>query len=157
MKRVLQRVKLKAKKTAAKLRKKYKAVPVSKFGKDHWSTFGYIHSVVVGQGGVPDRDRMRVDADLHPGLVGPQQAMVTWKRKYPTRLKGGVEKRNHDDWSAAEDLVVAGLIEWRGTGIDPVFKLTDLGWEIGRQLSDYKQAGGNFAAFEPKFPELAGV
>lgn len=47
-------------------------VPVEMWGKDHWSTFGYIETRCVDHDGVPDREHMRCDTDLHPGLAGTQ-------------------------------------------------------------------------------------
>ncbi len=123
-------------------------VPVEQFGKDHWSTFGYAANVVGGLNGIPNKDRMRTDRDLHPGLVGTQVAMLESTTKYPTRLKGGIELPNHDDWDCIEDLEAAGLMKWQGTGINPIFELTERGWKVFKALTDFKNKGGTFATFE---------
>lgn len=131
------------------------AVPIEQWGKDHWSTFAYIACVVTGRKGEPDKDRMRTDKDLHPGLVGRHVAFLDSSKKYPTILKGGVELANHDDWSCAEDLESSGLIEWKGTGIQPVFELTEFGWIVFKELTDFKNHGGTFSTYS--YPLKSGV
>lgn len=124
-------------------------VTIERFGKDHWSTFGYLASCVVGNEGHINRDKMRTDHDLHPGLAGAYcKAFGTKSCKYPTRLRGG-ELQDHDDWSCFEDLQEAGLVNWEGTGINPTVSLTPQGWEMARKLSEFKAAGGNFGDFQP--------
>jgi hypothetical protein len=123
------------------------AVPVEQWGKDHWSTFAYIACVVTGRKGEPDKDRMRTDKDLHPGLLGRQVSLLGSDKKYPTILKGDIELPNHDDWNCAEDLEAVGLIKWNGTGIHPIFELTECGWKIFKDLTAFKNNGGTFATF----------
>lgn len=120
-------------------------VPVETFGKDHWSTFAYIETRCVDHGGEPDRDHMRTDPKLNPGLAG--RGSLTGE-KHPTRLKDGGTLADHDDWSCAEDLEAAGLLEWKGTGMFPIFRLSDKGKAIAARLRAHKSAGGNFADFK---------
>ncbi len=49
---------------------------------------------------------------------------------YPTRLKDGSELANHDDWDCISDMEAAGLVEWRGTGLQPIITLTNYGWLV---------------------------
>src|SRR5271156_4013787 len=121
-----------------------KAIPMEEFGKDHWSTFAYIETLVVDGIGEPRRERMRCDADRHPFFAHAQ-----FKDTFPTRTKKG-EVKNHDDWDCLDDCEVVGLIENKGTGLDRVYKLTALGWKIASQLRQHKANGGNFHGFEPK-------
>jgi hypothetical protein len=37
---------------------------------------------------------------------------------------------NDDDWIAVDDFIKHGLLRWEGTGMNPVFKLTPLGWAV---------------------------
>jgi hypothetical protein len=121
-------------------------IEISKFGKDHWSTFAYIECRCVDNKGVPDRRHMRTDVDLHPGLAGCDPMSYRPPGKYPTRLKDG-EVAGHDDWSCAEDLEREGLIEIGGTGINPVFKMTEKGEALAAKLRAHKAAGGTFGNF----------
>lgn len=130
-------------------------VPIEMFGKDHWSTFAYIETRIVDHKGVPVRDHMRTDVDRHPGLLGDTQSMHgigtrPGDKKYPTRLKGGVDLKDHDDWDCVDDLAKAGLLEIHGTGINPMYKMTELGWKVAHQLRTFKADGGTFAKFEAK-------
>jgi len=126
-----------------------KRISIEAFGRDHWSTLAYIETVCVDNSGVPARDRMRVNQERHPGLVGEQQARscVKWQDSYSTRLKGNTRVKGHDDWDVADDLAAAGLIEINGTGLHPVFKMTDFGHVIAGRLRIHKANGGNFANF----------
>ena len=94
---------------------------------------------------------MRCDYDRHPqfycdythGHGANQKA-----RKYPTRLAHGVEKENHDDWDCVEDLVAAGLVVWHGTGINPVFNLTEEGWRYTDILRREKAVRASYPVVE---------
>lgn len=124
-------------------------VPMTKFGKDHWPIFAYIDTRIMSYEGEPDRNHMRTDEDRHPGLVGIRFGNLP-RKKYPTRLKDKIGLADHDDWDCLEDCQEAGLIEIGGTGIHPVYKLTDSGRQVASQLRDHKSNGGNFAGFEVK-------
>ncbi len=50
---------------------------------------------------------------------------------------------------SAEDAGAAGLLKWEGTGMHPIFVLTDKGKAVAARLRAHKGAGGNFADFEP--------
>jgi hypothetical protein len=128
-------------------------VPLELFGRDHWSTFAYIACVVTGRDGIPDKDRMRTDRDRHPGLVGPTVARLESKTKYPTRLAKGLERHEHDDWDCADDLETIGLIKQVGTGMNPKFILTELGWKVFKDLTEFKdKKGGSFATYQCNIP-----
>jgi hypothetical protein len=133
-----------------------KTIPMSQFGRDHWSVFAYIETLCVDNKGVPDHDRMRTNPKTHPGLVGPRIAIMkrSWKPEYGSRLRGHaidkpVQRLNHDDWDCADDLVAAGLIESNGTGINPWFTLTKTGLAIAAALRQHKASGGSFSNFTP--------
>lgn len=116
------------------------------FGRDHWSTFAYIETLVVDKSGKPDIRRMRCDPKRHP-LMAHQGSM--FGAPSPTRLKDGVLLPDHDDWDCVDELEAAGLIEVGGTGMYPVFALTELGRGLAALLRAHKAAGGNFGDFSP--------
>lgn len=98
-----------------------------RWGRDHFSTFAYLGSVVHdnARGGSPDPRRMR----CRPGnpLMHPQNARVSGDKEYPTRLRGGVLLRDHDDYDCADDIVAAGLLEDIGTGAQRRYRMTEAG------------------------------
>lgn len=128
-----------------------KPIPIEKFGKDHWSTFGYVVTVCYGKAGVPHKSRMRCCPEEHPGLNGqisgrPQRL---WDNKYSSILKNGEKAPDgHDDWHCVEDLERHGLLRWRGSGMTPILFLTKRGISVGAALLSHKKNGGNFANFE---------
>lgn len=127
---------------------KLKPVPVELWGKDHWSTLMYIETRCVDHDGCPNRDHMRCDTALHPGLGG--QHRPSHGRVPPTRLNNGREVLDHDDWSCLEDAESAGFLEWTGTGIHPVFRLTPLGWKVTHALRQHRAAGKKLVDFRWK-------
>lgn len=118
-------------------------VPIEQFGHDHWSTFGYLETCVVDDGGVVDKVRLRCIHARHP--YGAHRGGDA--TRYPTRLRGGVELAHHDDWDCLEDFEAAGLCENNGTGTYPVFALTPLGREIAGKLRAHKARGGQWREF----------
>jgi hypothetical protein len=118
------------------------------FGRDHWSTFGYL--LTLGPEGVPDRHRMRCDPARHPFLAHIDPfGQVLDGRPFPTRLSGGRELVHHDDWDCCDDLERAGLIEMIGTGAHPRVQFTEHGHRVARQLAMHKMMrGGSFGTFQ---------
>lgn len=106
-------------------------VPVNRFGKDHWTTFGYIETRIVDYVGLLNLDHMRIDQGRHPMLATMRPRRLagfdlsftaTGDNQYPTRLKSEapnsetgrftmVNLDNHDDYDCVDDLVAAGLLE----------------------------------------------
>lgn len=122
-------------------------VPESYFGRDHWSVFGYLAHCVTERDGYVDIRRMRCDPDRHPGLA--HEGSVVCDRKYPTRLRGGLQIDDHDDHDCADDLEAAGLLEHIGTGIHPRFKLTDRGFRVLDDVNRARAEGGTWSRFRP--------
>lgn len=135
------------KKTMKKKGEQRDPVTVDRFGSDHWSTLAYVEVVVVDHRGVPDLRRMRCDADRHPGLWGHAYVVPDPRKKYPTRLRGGALLHDHDDHDCVDDLAAGGFVEVCGTGITPVYLLTDQGRAAAAALRAHKGAGGRFADF----------
>jgi hypothetical protein len=121
-------------------------VTVEQFGRDHWSTFAYV-TTTVADGGHIVRQHMRCNPKRHPLL-----AHIDWAatEEYPTRLKDGIELRNHDDWDCLDDLEEAGLVENVGTNMNRVMRLTELGLDVMKQLTEHKQNGGGYVTFSPR-------
>ena len=120
-------------------------IAISRWGKDHWSTFAYLETLAVDHEGIakPDNRRMRTNEKTHPHLLGsPEQGAS----QYATRLKDG-EAKGHDDWDCLDDAVEVGFLEDIGTGINRVFKFTKLGQKVASQLRVHKMNGGNFGDF----------
>lgn len=126
-------------------------IPMSKWGKDHWSTLLYIESICTDGKGVPSAERMR----QWPGR--PRRGVAAYgsslmmppQGEYPTRLKDGTEVREHDDFDCAADMEAEGLVEWHGTGLHPAFKLTDRGWKIAHALRRHVSESKPSVSFDP--------
>jgi len=102
------------------------------FGRNHDSLVLYIETVCVDARGYPDLRRLSCNPERHPQFVAAGSG--GWSVKYSTTLRDGTELPGHDDWDAVDDLVAAGLLEWRGTGVNPRFWLTDSGWARAHEL-----------------------
>lgn len=146
-----------------------KRVPVQKFGKDHWSLLAFVEILCVDhKGAISDvnRQRMRTNIKRHPGHgyfpLGTEGH--EWKKDWGTRLRGYFEKRDsklrlnqHDDWDCLEDFENAGLLENKGSGLNPVLRLTPLGKALAARLRVFKQDGGQFAYFAPTEAEAVAA
>lgn len=122
--------------------------PLDRWGKDHWSTLAYLHTCIVN-GQPPNREKMRVDVDIHPGQ---ENSGCRLGSKYPTILRDGGILINHDDWSCLEDAEALGMVEAVGTGLHPDYVFTDLGWKVARALAEFKKSGGQFGQFSYPLP-----
>lgn len=116
--------------------KEQDSIPIEQWGRDHWSTLLYVEDVCTHGGGEPVAERMR----QWPGR--PQRGRLLGvgtppSKGYPTRLRDGTEVEEHDDFNCVEDMVAAGLVEWRGTGLRPVFRLTARGWAMAAALRQH--------------------
>lgn len=109
-------------------------IPMSLFGKDHWSTFAYVETRAVDHKGLLDHDRMRCHAGRHPVLLRAKRLVITAASadgsRYPTRIKasetddedgrhGVTEVPDHDDYDCLDDLIAAGLLEPRMPVVGP--------------------------------------
>lgn len=101
-------------------------IPLEQFGRDHDSTLLYIETRCVDYRGKVNFDNLSCNSARHPYSNHERQ----WDDKYTTRLaEGFTAPAGHDDWDCIDDFVSEGLLEWRGTGANPIFVLTDAGWE----------------------------
>jgi hypothetical protein len=130
-------------------------ISMERWGHDHWSTLGYVETVVVDDGGRISNARMRCDARLHRHLAYVNDfGRLSDGGKYPTRLRDG-ELERHDDWSCLEDMVAAGLLvvylrevdhETFG-GMRARAVLTERGQDVALALRRHKGAGGSWRTF----------
>ena len=133
-----------------------KPIPMSKWGKDHWSAFGYAETCAVDSKGVLDKERMRCNPKIHPAQANQcnMPGFPDAEKESPTRLKGWTKElpnkniaRQHDDWSCLEDAEEAGLLKVEGTGMYPVIRFTTLGQSVAGRLREHKAKGGSFSNF----------
>jgi hypothetical protein len=105
--------------------------------------------------GIVHKPHMRCDPRLHPAHAHFSPiGNVLDGGKYPTRLKDG-EQPNHDDWSCVEDFMALGLVEDDGTGLNPVLRFTDAGWDLWHRFNRHIAEHPNrwSATFDPTIPE----
>lgn len=141
-------------------------VPITFWGRDHWSTLAYLETLAVDHKGIatPARNKMRCSAERRPGLVGWTVGGLLDGGRYATRLKGANgepewenrrELADHDDWDCVEDAVAAGLLIEGGTGIHPHYQFTSLGLRVAGELRAHKANGGQFHNFVPTMEKQA--
>ena len=127
-----------------------KPIPMSNWGKDHWSTLLYLETLAVDNSGLakPDNRKMRTNEIRHPHLKGntgfPSSALDG--SGYPTILKEG-EAKGHDDWDCVDDAIEEELVEDVGTGLNRAYKFTKKGKKAMAKLREFKQEGGSFKDF----------
>ena len=110
-------------------------IEMKRWGKDHWSTFAYV--VAPSNHGVIDRVHMRCNPARHPGLAHSHSG----GKQFPTRLAGGVELHDYDDYDCVDDIEAAGLIEVHGTAQYPTVKLTKKGLWYASRIWEAEQHG----------------
>lgn len=140
-------------------------VPMDQWGKDHWSTLGYVEAVSVENAGfqVGSDPRMKTNrrhtrvlaACPRPKRTAGFTLGVVMEPEHATRLKDGTQIPNHDDWACLQDFVGAGLFQ-HGAEVEPkkVLKLSERGLALTAALRAHKADGGSFATFDPMGLEL---
>lgn len=129
-------------------------VPITSFGKDHWSLLAYLEATMADFPKQPltgevERDRLRCNPATHPLLfVGKRRFadMARWEPNYGTLLKDGTRLAAHDDWDCLDDLEAAGLCEVLSE-INGFVRLTPLGHSLSLNLRTHKAKGGVFGNF----------
>ena len=123
-------------------------IPISMWGKDHWSTLLYVECRCVDNKGKLDRRQMRCDSDLHPALDANARILGSDRKKYPTLLKDKTKVLNHDDWNCIEDLQMMGFLSYAGGILGATIMLADKGWKIAGKLRRWRAEGGKIGEFE---------
>lgn len=143
-------------------------VPMQEWGADHWSTLGYLEVRIVDHRGKIAHDHMRCHSHHPKMLVAKRRGNLFGQGagdRYPTRLKGGVEREHHDDYDCIDDMIAEGLVEVDMpeapggvliTGLveqemmtRATYRLTERGQRIAAQLRAHKGNGGRWSDFEP--------
>ena len=122
-------------------------IPMRQWGKDHWSVFAYIETLCVDSPyGRPDPRRIQANTNRHPfmGSLGGGE-------EHGIRLAGGRELPgpDYDEWDCIDDLERHGLVENKGTGINPLYMMTGKGSKMAGELRAHKARGGMFYNFIP--------
>ena len=138
--------------------------PMSKWGKDHWSTLAYIDTVITDYVYFPiiKNDRMRTTKNnliiLHNNGIYKKEKFIrdgsyikseVEVKEYPTRLNDGTEIKDHDDFSCIVDFAKEGLLnkDEKHITVDSKIKLSKLGRDVINKLREHKSKGKNFADF----------
>lgn len=119
-----------------------KRQPVPMWGRDHWQVLFLLELWEVMNSGRPDLDKLACNHGTHPQFRGPH-ALFKQTTVPSTTLFNGAVLAGYDDWDIIEDLVWAGMVRWDGTGMTPIFHLTDLGWHVAGQLRRFAVAPNN--------------
>lgn len=57
-----------------------------------------------------------------------------------TKVHQRINLNGHDDWDCADDALYSNMLTFLGTGLQPVFKLTDYGWACIQAISEAQGA-----------------
>lgn len=153
-------------------------VPPKFWGVDHWKTLAYIDTVMTDCAGFEvgldprmraGRRMFRVLAQDCPtpkranGTSGRSAASMARPSDYPTRLRGGQELANHDDWNCVQDMAAANLFDVGPDSVQPGrnlrFSAKGQAW-VGA-YRQFKQNGGQAVNFSaeglPEMPECTSA
>lgn len=140
-------------------------IPMGQWGKDHWSTLGYVEAVSVENAGfqVGQDPRMKTNrrhsrvlqACPRPRRTAGFTLGVVMAPEHATRLKDGSQVDGHDDWACLQDFVGEGLFEY-GSEVEPkkTLRLSERGLALTAALRAHKANGGAYATFDPEGLEL---
>lgn len=134
------------------------SVPPELWGRDHWSTLGYIECKLVDDSDyyVQFDPRMRqgrrhfreLSKYARPILV---QTGMVMRPEHGSRLSDGTYLTWHDDWHCVQDMLDAGLFEGDPEEWDSGFqlKLSERGHAAAAALRKFKIEGGSFSECGP--------
>lgn len=135
-------------------------IPMTLWGRDHWSTLAYIEHKLVDFGEYEVkfdkhmRQKRRTFRVLVEALPGHEKRVASFgvpmEAQHGTRLSDGTSVPNHDDWDCVQDMLTGGLFEGDPNDWDAGFKLTltPRGYEIAAALRKHKAEGGSFSNFK---------
>lgn len=148
-------------------------IPITLWGKDHWSVLAYVETVMVEHQGrfeIGWDPRLRQRSDRFSTFWRDQPTPLRPKadsskdsgpvrgkpmdEAHTTRLNDGRSVPQHDDWSCLEDMVAAGVVIGENPNLPPgvepgqILVLTPLGHDLCAGLRRHKASpGGRFATF----------
>lgn len=127
-------------------------IPMSNWGKDHWSTLAFIETVMVENGFFPFKGDARMRSNRRHFRLMPSDFGIVMPREQGSRLKDGTNAENHDDWCCIQDMAAEGLLDKPQEDLDVGVrvKFSDKGMRIAQQLRTHKMNKGSFGNFEPK-------
>lgn len=152
-------------------------VPMKRFGKDHWSTLGYVETCVVDKGsdrlntmtgmtvnssglapngGQLNLLRMRCNEKRHPLLkmLTPHGSVMKFKPEHSTRLRRyfSTRAKSREMAQGHDDWDCLQDMERHGlleiiSTVNGIIVLTAKGLRVAALLRQHKASGGNFADF----------
>lgn len=126
-------------------------IPLSNWGKDHWSTLAYIETVMIDRGVFPVAGDPRMRSNRRNYRIMPTDFGVCMPIDQGSVLSDGTIVKGHDDWCCIQDFAAEGLLNKKEEEIDlgAKLKLSDLGISLTHKLREHKLKGGTFATFKP--------
>lgn len=108
-------------------------IPPEEWGEDHLTTLLYVETRCVDNRGIPKNEHMRCNPARHPAQAHSGTPRHGGKFE-GSRLLYGASEPDHDDWDCVDDMEAAGLLTNDGTGVNPLYRLTDAGWKEAHRL-----------------------
>ena len=136
-------------------------IPMTSWGKDHWSTLAYFQSINIDYAGFQvgfdprmrqNRRHFRVMMALQPTTKHNKSSNgVVMADEYGSRLKDKSIVDGHDDWMCIQDMAQEGLFTVPDAeDIEPgaILHLSEHGWRVIIALQKHKASGGTFSNFD---------
>jgi hypothetical protein len=145
-------------------------IPMSHWGKDHWSTLGYAETVMVECGGFQVGADVRMKAGrrnfrvMAQGCSKPKRSgfknsafASVMELSQSTKLNNGQVVTGHDDWSCIQDMAAEGLFQQGPEDVEPgvVLTLSEKGNLIVNALREFKRNKGQYGQF--RWPDVPAV
>jgi hypothetical protein len=144
-------------------------IPMSHWGKDHWSTLGYVEVIMVECGGFQvgtdprmksSRRNFRVMAQGCPHPKRPTLGSAfayAMELTQSTKLNDGQVVSGHDDWACVQDMAAEGLFQQGPDAVEPgtVLTLSEKGVAIVNALREFKRNQGQYGQF--RWPDVLAV
>lgn len=148
-------------------------IPMSYWGKDHWSTLGYLETVMVECGGFQVGADPRMKSNRRNFRVMSQECAkpkrasnhelvlaLPMEPQHATKLNDGQQVARHDDWSCVQDMAAEGFFGQTAYDVEPgtMLQFSEKGNKVANALREFRRNGGQMADFRwPVVPASDGT
>lgn len=145
-------------------------IPLSHWGRDHWTTFAYVETVMADMAGFQVGADARMKSNrrnfrvMQRDCPNPKRAsnsghamMLVMEPQHATKLNDGQQVSNHDDWACVQDMAAEDLFVQGPDDVEPgvVLQFSEKGNQVANALREFKRNGGKYADF--RWPDVPAV